>query len=126
MTHRFLHPDEWPRLAETDELRDAWRYLRPDRDRVLVVEDAAGAIVATWAFYYRLHADGFWIHPAHQGKAAALRHLLKGIDAMAGLEPIVWTGAIAPLIDDLIARYRHTAIPIRHYALALPLTRGES
>lgn len=81
MTRRVLPVQEWHRLAETPQL-GALKEL-PAGTRVLVVENDHGDIIATAAAFWAWHVEGAWIHPDHQGKSAAGRHLVRGVQELA-------------------------------------------
>ena len=81
MTRRILPVSEWHRLAETPEL-GALTEL-PAGTRVLVVENDHGEIIATAAAFWAWHVEGTWIHPDHQGKSAAARHVWRGLRELA-------------------------------------------
>ena len=65
MTERVLPYAEWARLVGTDA-EGIWRYaLDPARTTVVVVEDHQG-VIAHLALLDVLHAEFFWIAPAHR------------------------------------------------------------
>ena len=125
MTHRLLPPSEWDALVGTD-LETAIPTLDPARASVLVVEDAAGAVVGCWAFLWVLHAEAGWVAPAHRGKGVVFKHLVAGLHEVARAEgvPVVWTCADRPAIDRLAGHLGGTLIEARSYAI--PTVKGDS
>ena len=120
LTTRELPPEEWPRLAGTDLA--AWLpRMDPGRFTVLVVEDEQGAIVGTWAFLLVLHAEGFWIDPAHRRTGGVVRGLLRAAMDIARErgESWVFTGAEKDdaALDRYIRRLGGQEMPIRSYVL---------
>jgi hypothetical protein len=81
VTPRFLPVAEWPRLTGT-LLDPAWQGLDPATDRVIVIEDAVGAIVACSALIHAYHLEGTWVAPAWRGSVAVGRHLLRAQRAL--------------------------------------------
>lgn len=81
VTRRILPPSEYHRLVGT-ELETIAPHL-PPHAQVLVVEDATGAIVGSWAGFFLFHAEGIHIAPTHQRRAAVARHLWKGMREIA-------------------------------------------
>jgi hypothetical protein len=106
-TTRELPSKEWARLTEVGaELGPIQHLLTPETTRMLVVEDAAGAIVGSWALMCAWHVEGLWIAPAHQQRGsvgrrllATMRHWIRGTGA-AG----VVTGSVSPLVDALLTK----------------------
>lgn len=121
MTTRLLPRDEWDRLEGTET--DSVRVL--DDAKVLVVEQD-GAIVGSWALYPVYHAEGIWIAPDHQGKAAVARTLLTAMRALAqahGLK-VVWTATRSPEVGAMLTRLQGVTIPGTHYAVPVGGTYG--
>jgi hypothetical protein len=131
VTRRLLPPSDWHRLAGT-ELDTVWPLLPVDRSCVLVVEDAEGAIVATWAFTLVLHAEGVWIAPQHRNGTVVARHLLRGLREVAAdmRAPTVWTGSTNEQIAALCRGLGATALLDAHgdpvTSWVIPMVKGES
>jgi GNAT superfamily N-acetyltransferase len=124
MTRRLLPRDEWSRLDGTESRFLLVAPAGIDAD-VIVVEDQ-GAIVATWVVMRCDHAEGFWIHPAHRGKAAALRSLLAGLQEVAETRGVstVLTAAVDDQVAEMLRRYGATEIPpARHFMLPVSRTK---
>jgi hypothetical protein len=79
MRARVLEPHEWHRLSETDLDPHGWPSLDPSTVHFVVVEDAAGAIVACWGAMSVRMVEGFWVRPDHQKKGGTLRRLFVGM-----------------------------------------------
>lgn len=106
MTWRTLPAAEWARLEGT-ELGPVWRALDPSVARVLVVEDADGAIAGCWSLLPFIHAEGLWIAPEHRGKSAVLRQLWQALIASAaeiGIQSVVTSAASDEIADILLKR----------------------
>ena len=119
MTARILPGDEWPALSGT-ELETIWPYLDPATARVVVVEED-GAIIGCWAGFPLFHAEGVYIAPAHRGRASVARHLLLGMRSLAkdaGARSII-TGAIDPLVAEMLLKLGAVALPGTQYALPI-------
>jgi len=118
MTRRILPHDEWPKLAGT-ALEAVWPLLPPERTSILVVEDEE-TIIGCWAFLWALHAEGVWVHPAHQGKSAVARHLLHGLKDVAGSlgAGAVVTSAVDPGVAAMLEQLGAEPFP-QSYTLAV-------
>jgi hypothetical protein len=82
LTTRILPPAEWSRLAETPIAASVWQRHDPASLQFVVVEDASGAIVATWATLICRHVEAFWVRPDHQRRGGALRRLFISMRAL--------------------------------------------
>jgi len=124
MTSRILPPEEWHRLADT-ELGPVIPDLTPERVTILVVENAEGQIVGTWALIRYLHAEGFWIHPDYRGHGSVLRRLMTitkhTAEAMGELA--VWTSTSHDEVRELLAHAGAFPVPGTHHVL--PTAAGE-
>lgn len=119
MVVRSLPRADWPRLIGT-ELERAVPYL-PEDAEVLVVEDAAGAIVGCWAVIRYVHVEGLWIHPDHRKRGRVGAHLWRAmVEAARALGAgAVLTGAIDDQVRRLIAHAGGTKLPGDCYVLPL-------
>lgn len=119
MTTRELPPLEWGALEGT-ELESVWPVLDPDTSRVLVVEDE-GQIVACWAFFRLIHAEGIWIKPSHRGRMSVVRRVLSGlcriVPEMGGRA--VNTAATSDEVADLLIRLGAVELKGRHFSLGV-------
>lgn len=108
MTTRTLPPEEWAKLADTPTLGSVWARLRPDIDRVLVVEEG-DQIVGCWACLPMWHLEGCWTG----GSCSVARRLWIGVKRLLGELGVarVWTAAAR---DDapVLALLRKHAEPV--------------
>lgn len=118
MTSRILPPSEYDRLADT--YLAPLRGCFPAQTSVIVVEDGA-QIVGTWALMLVPHVEGVWVHPAHAGKAAVVRHLVTAMRREArawGVSRLV-TAAVDDRVRDLLAHLGAEQLPGDHYVWPL-------
>ena len=81
MTHRILPAAEYDRLpADFHAMVSA---AAPGRAQVVVVEDAAGDIVAHWAMLLIPHVEGVWIRADYRKQPGVVRRLMAGMRAAA-------------------------------------------
>ncbi|MCX6550360.1 MAG: hypothetical protein NTY02_05015 [Acidobacteria bacterium] len=118
---RLLAPEEWPRLAGTELafLADPSTPIR--QAQVVVVEDAQGAIIGTWALLPVWHVEGLWVDAAHRGTGSVLRRLVHAMRGMAhahGVTTIVTT-AIDPTVRTLLSHVHATPIPGEQYVMSV-------
>lgn len=119
MTTRILQVEEYPRLVGT-ELETVWAHL-PAEARVVAVEDD-GELVGCWAVLPITHVEGVWVKPSHRNAGGVARRLLRGMRDVAqemGARA-VFTAALTPNVEDLLARVGAEPLPGTHYVLALP------
>lgn len=120
MTSRVLPVAEWPRLAGT-ELESVWPTLPHTSDvQIVVVEDAAGAIVGCWAALRVIHVEGVWIAPAYRQRTSVARRLWRTMGrtiATAFGAGGAWTGAGSADIAALLTRHA-TPAPGAHFILS--------
>lgn len=70
---RELPPEELPRLRAVLE---AYREGVDERTaKMVVAEDAHGAIVATWGIFATVHVEPLWVAPQHRGNPGLIRGL---------------------------------------------------
>lgn len=120
---RILPSHEWPRLHRTP-MGQALASL-PAHTKLVVVEDADGVIVGTWAGMRFVHFEGVWIADAHQKRAAVAGRLLRGMNDVArewGAD-VVLTGAETDDVRRLITKLGGQQLPGDHYALPVPRCR---
>lgn len=119
MTTRLLDRAEYPRLLGT-ELETVWPHLPPSA-RVIVVEDAQGAIVGCWALFTSVHVEGVWVSPEHRGRGRVALKLLTAMRAQArdmGAAAVM-TGAVSDDVRGLIAHLHGTRVPGEQYVIPL-------
>lgn len=125
MITRVLPPEEWHRLAGT-EVESLVPGLTPENAQVVVV-DAGGEIVGTWAVLRIVHVECLWIAPAHQRKGSVARRLIRGVVAAAQRwrTPSVWTASVDPGVTTMIQKLGGMPIPGAHFAIPVggPLCR---
>lgn len=112
MTRRILLPEEYAKLEGTP-LGEVWRTLPTAGVTVIVVEDAAGAIVSHWTSFQCLHAENVWVAPEHQKRGVAVRHLLEGMRDVAdeaGAVAFV-TASASDEVTRLLERLGATRLP---------------
>jgi hypothetical protein len=116
---RILPVDDWPRLDGT-ELETVYPFLDRLRAHVIVVEEG-NAIVGCWAVFPLVHCEGVWIAPAHRGKSAVARHLLKAMRSTARAmgAQAVNTAAVSDEVRAILAGLGATPIGGDHYVLGL-------
>jgi len=120
MTRRELPRSEWGRLVGTELEQLALQpELLPADTRIVVVEDAAGEIVGSWAGIRYVHFEGICIAPAHRRRGRVLAHLLAGMRDIAQSWGVgaVLTGADTQEVADLITGYGGQELPGRHFVL---------
>ena len=118
MVARILPPEEWHRLTE-GETAPLIPILRPDMDDVLVVEDADGRIVRSWAVIETLNLHGAWAHPAVIGHTQSIFAMLREMKALAREKGHrrVQTGALTNEIAELCEALKGEELPGRHFVL---------
>lgn len=117
MTSRELPRAEWAKLAETPIA--AVLESLPENTRIVVVEDAAGTVVATWALIQYVHVEGVWVDQAHRKHGVVAGRLLREMRRVAtdwGAS-VVLTGAIDDEVRGLIASLGGSALPGEAYVL---------
>jgi len=119
-TTRVLPPDEWARLAGTEQLGPVASLLDPETTDVLVVE-RDGEIVGTWAVLPVWHLEGAWIHPDHRGKGSVARHLWGAMRRMLRQRHIggVMTTGASDEVRALIAHLQGQPVLGQTYVLSL-------
>ena len=124
MTARTLPREEYGRLAETET---RFAVDMAPGGIVVVIEDDAGAIVASWAAFPVVHVEGLWIAPGHRRTGGVGRRLLlamgRAVRSVFGLSSAV-TGAVTPEIEAFIERRGGVAIPGKSYLVPLPAPKG--
>lgn len=126
MRTRILPPDEWPRLKGT-EAEKVWPRFDPSNTRVLVVEDEAGEIVATWALLRVVHAECIWVAPKHRGAFKVARRLLRGLREIAaewGAKRVL-TGSVSPEVTALIEKVGGKPMPCDLFVLPVDGAIGD-
>lgn len=125
LTARVLPPAEWDRVRHIPPFDKG--LPNPDHWRIIVAE-VGGEIVGCCSLFDTVHWDGWWIDPAHQGKAGAFRALLaEGLDQLtaAGVEGVHTTVPDSrPDLQDLVARYGFTPAPGKLYLLYVPAAKA--
>lgn len=74
---RELAPEELPRLAGV--LPEYHGGVDSRTARVVVAEDPAGAIVATWGVFATVHVEPLWIADSHRKNPGLIRGLWEGV-----------------------------------------------
>ena len=115
MTSRVLPVSEWPRLDGT-LLESVWPTLDPTYAEVLVVEDAAGAIVASVVLLTTLHAECLSV----QGGVSVARALWSALRARvrAAGGQAVWGAALDDPMRNLLTRHAEP-IPGEHFVMRM-------
>jgi len=92
--------------------------MLPADAEVLVVEDDAGAIVGAWAVYRLVHVEGIWVAPAHRGRTVVFRRLLAGMRMLVRAfgSSVALTGAIDPVVADMLRKLGAVELPGRHFS----------
>lgn len=73
-TVRVLPPDEWP--AKAEELAHYPLLPDPEFSYLVVVEDKAQRIVASWFAQNEVHLEGLYVSPEHRKKLGTIQTLL--------------------------------------------------
>jgi hypothetical protein len=121
MTHRFLPPSEWERLAGT-ELETVWPHFPTNGTvRVIVVENEQGQIRGCWSVFPRVDAEGVWVHPEDRKHGSVARHLLAGMrEALTDIGAASFvTSAVSDEVRTIIAGLGGTKIPGDHYLVPM-------
>ncbi len=112
--------DEWRAKLSGSEVGKALDSLGP-RTIVMVVQDNAGAVIGSWAALHVLHGECFSVAPAHRGKAAVARKLLRAMANVAQHFEFtsIWTAAE----DDDVARMvrRLGGVPVTAQSFVMPV-----
>lgn len=118
MTARLLPPEEWGRLAGT-ELGPVYQHLDPAEAHIVVVEDAAGAIVGCWSAFPVWHLEGVWIAPAQQRRGVVARRLLRQVADLLRAHRVtrVLTGCVSAHVARLLHHLGGTKLPGDQYVL---------
>lgn len=119
LTTRELTRAEWPRLALTPIAAVLDRF--PTDTRIVVVEDAAGLIVAEWALIRYVHVEGVWIAPEHQKRGRVAGLLLRAMYAVArswGVSAVL-TCADDDQVRGLVDHLGGRRLPGDHYVLPI-------
>jgi hypothetical protein len=97
---RELPPEEWPRLLDLgDGLYAETGVLPvPAHNRILVIEDPTGGIVAYWGLFTVVHVEPVWIAPAHRQRISVVRRLWEGMRDL--LTQLKIPGAVAIIADQ--------------------------
>lgn len=121
VTTRILDRADYARLAGT-ELETVAAYL-PASAQVVIVEDAAGALVACWAVYPLVHVEGVWIAPAHRTKSAAARQLLQGMRQTARRMGAlaVNTASVSAEVSTMLRKLGAVQLEGEHFSLRVGL-----
>jgi len=117
VTIRELPYQEWHRLDGTD-LGPMTDQLPPAHTRILVVEDA-GEIIGHVGVLSFLHAEGWWTHPEHRGKAAVLRLLRAGLaDLVIAMgSQAVLAGAVDANVAQMLRKMGAEEMPGQTFCL---------
>jgi hypothetical protein len=118
MTTRILAQDEYAgRLAGT-ELEAIWPHL-PQTAQVIAVEGPDGRLVACWAVYPLVHAEGCWIAPDQRGNPRVARTLIREMfEAVRRLgAATVQTASVEDHVAALAQRLGGVELPGRHFAV---------
>src|SRR6185369_10825009 len=102
MRSRILPPEEWHRLVGT-EAEKMFPHMNPEETRVMVVEDDAGEIAATWSLVRVVHAEFLWCAPKYRGSFGVAKRLLRIMRETAAAWNVssVFTGAMSSHVEDL-------------------------
>lgn len=76
-----LRAEEWGRLVDAPLGQALPTPLPPADGFVLIVEDAAGQLCATWAAYGVVHLEGCWIAEGSRKSPGVVRALVEGMFA---------------------------------------------
>lgn len=118
-TARVLPPDEWaaklPALTHLAALPD------PQGALLVVVEDEAGAVIATWCVMNILHLEGLYIDPAHRHSPTVAKKLFQETlgAVMAFKAPAVLTHTTDPMVAEMATKIGFTPIPGAMFQLDL-------
>jgi hypothetical protein len=121
MTHRELSRLEWPRLIGVGaEIAPALPYL-PTDTRIVVVEDAHGEIIGSWAGIRYMHCEGLWTADAHRKRGAVAGHLIAGMRTVARTwgTDVALTAAVSDDVRQLIERFGGTPLPGEHFVIPI-------
>jgi hypothetical protein len=120
MNARILPVEEWSRLDGTD-LSALLPYVEPQNVAVVVVEDDAGAIVASVSAIRVTHLEGLWISPEARGNAGVFRALIRLAFAIPEARGESWAFGGAADADDrmdsLCRRLGGRPLPVKFYAM---------
>lgn len=119
MRARVLRQEEWSRIAETGLDVALWSALEAGPTQIVIVEDAAGQIVACWGTFAVRHVEGFWVRADHQKRGGTLRRLFVGMRALLktlGTQAVV-TQAETPAIASLLQAAGATRVPGESFQL---------
>lgn len=124
LSARILPPEEWSRITHIAPFDQG--LPNPDHWRIIAVE-FDGEIVGCCSLFDTVHWDGWWIDPAHQGKAGVFRELIRfGLEQLnaAGVEGVHTTVPnIRPDLQDLVKHFGFQEAPGKLYLLYVPGAR---
>jgi hypothetical protein len=128
MTSRWLPAEEWARKLAGTELASVHHLFDTTLTRIAVVEDG-DVVVACWAFFPVVHAEGLWIHPKYRTSRHPWQELRGKINETAqdwGITTIN-TYAGSPEIGHLLEKFGAKAIDLPEFVLPLPVRKvGQS
>lgn len=122
---RVLPGDEW--AARAGELAHYTAGLPdPEFSILVVVEDTAGRIVASWLAMNTVHLEGLYVDPAHRHTAPVARELLAQMvgELISRQIPAAVTIAQDPAIAELAEHAGFVQIPGTLWQLTLPQAGG--
>lgn len=122
MRERILPRAEWHRLDINPDLRSVWPFLRPEDTRVVVVEDDAGEILATWMVVRTVHVEGVWVREDYRKRSTRLvRLLFQGMYAAARAFGVrnVWTSAGSPEVERLLEKGNRARPAPKSYVMSV-------
>jgi N-acetylglutamate synthase-like GNAT family acetyltransferase len=120
MTSRVLPREEWDRLAGTELAAVLAAAQHANAEMIVLIVEDGEQVVGCWALLQCWHAEGLWVAPAHRGKAAVARRLLRLAASVA--EQIgfrsVCTAALTPDVTKMLDAVA-TRLEGQHYVLRL-------
>ena len=102
------------------EAETLWPHCDPAQTQMVVVE-ADGVIVGTWAVLRTVHVECVWIAEDYRGQFGVVKRLLIGMRAAArrwGARTVL-TGAMTDQVRSLIASLGGSQLPGDHYVIPL-------
>lgn len=119
MNLRELPRADWATKLAGLDVAPLAEALPPD-SRLIVVEDALGQVVGTWAVIRWVHVEGLWIEPSHRKHGRVGAYLLKGMReaAQAWGATSVITGCVDDEVRDLL-EHRHAIAAPPQYILRI-------
>lgn len=121
MSTRILPPVEWHRLEQTDA-REAWGFLDPERNRV-IVDERDGLIVGCVILMTTEHAEFLWVKDGYRGHGTVLRRLRDRLMAEAH-GPTVLVSAVSHQMRCILHKLGAQPLPGAHYVLTLKEMRS--